>query len=434
MAKLTAEQRIERCHVQLMKHPNFCLFSGLFMIGKVSVSDEVETAVTNGLQVEYGREFVDMLNDKALAFLVLHENMHKAYRHMVVWQGLYKKNANLANMACDFVINLQLHDYDPKGEVIELPTDENGETIGCIDEEFRGMDAHQVFLLLEKKLGSNYGKRKIKVLRGVTVECDDPNADGGGEGEGDGDGDEESDGDNPYGKPMDKHDWEGASSMSEKDVSDNAKEIESALRQGAILAGKMKGNLSRDMQELLTPKIDWKEALRDFIKTSTQGKDQSTWKRLHKRYIGMDIIMPSSYDEKIGSIVIAVDTSGSIGGAELAQFLGEVKSICDEVSPEKIDLLYWDTEVASHETYSNNELAGLIESTKAKGGGGTDPVCVPKYIKKKQLVPECVIMLTDGYINKQKDSDWQLNMPVLWCIKGNPRFDIAVVGKVVHIE
>jgi predicted metal-dependent peptidase len=90
MAKLTAEQRIERCHVQLMKHPNFCLFSGLFMIGKVSVSDEVETAVTNGLEVEYGREFVDMLNDKALAFLVLHENMHKAYRHMVVWQGLYK--------------------------------------------------------------------------------------------------------------------------------------------------------------------------------------------------------------------------------------------------------------------------------------------------------------------------------------------------------
>jgi len=59
---------------------------------------------------------------------------------------------------------------------------------------------------------------------------------------------------------------------------------------------------------------------------------------------------------------------------------------------------------------------------------------VASYIKKKQLVPECVVILTDGYINKQKDSDWQLNMPVLWCIKGNPRFDVKVVGKVVHVE
>jgi len=269
------------------------------------------------------------------------------------------------------------------------------------------------------------------------VECDDPNADVGGEGEGDGDGDKESDGDNPYGKPMDKHDWEGANSMSEKEVSDNAKEIESALRQGAILAGKMKGNLSRDIQELLTPKIDWKEALRDFIKTSTQGKDQSTWKRLHKRYIGMDIIMPSSYDEKIGSIVIAVDTSGSIGGAELAQFLSEVKSICDEVSPEKIDLLYWDTNVAGHETYMGAELASLTETTQAKGGGGTSPECVPKYLTKETISAECLVMFTDGYIDKQKEKDWQSisPTPVLWCIKGNKGFNSNYVqGKVLHVE
>jgi predicted metal-dependent peptidase len=81
MSKLSAEQRIERCHVQLMKHKNFALFSGLFMIGKVSVDDETETACTNGMDVRYGREFVQRLNDKQLAFLILHENMHKAYRH-----------------------------------------------------------------------------------------------------------------------------------------------------------------------------------------------------------------------------------------------------------------------------------------------------------------------------------------------------------------
>ena len=101
MAKLTAEQRIEKIHVSLMRHPQFCLFSGLFMVGKVTVDEKTPTAKTNGVDVIYGREFVESLNDKQLAFLILHETMHKAYRHLHVWKPLYKKNAQLANMACD---------------------------------------------------------------------------------------------------------------------------------------------------------------------------------------------------------------------------------------------------------------------------------------------------------------------------------------------
>lgn len=397
MAKLTAEQRIEKVHVKLMRHKNFCLFSGLFMVGKVTVDETTPTAKTNGVNVIYGRAFVDSLNDKQLAFLILHENMHKAYRHLVVWDKLWKKNAQLANAACDYVINLQIRDYDPSGHDVEMPTDANGEVLGLIDEQYRGMDAHQVFLLLEKEQKEQGGSRS------------------GGQG-------------------MDEHDWENAQEGTPEEQEQVAKEIEGALRQGSILAGKMGGDVSRDIQELLTPKVNWKDALRDFVKTSTQGKDQTTWRRLHKRYIGMDIIMPSTYDEKVGSIVVAVDTSGSIGGEELAQFLSEVKSICDEVSPEKIDLLYWDTNVAGHETYMGAELASLTETTEAKGGGGTAPECVPFYMKEKNLEPECVIMLTDGYIDRQDPNDWQIGKPIMWCIKGNKHFDVDVVGKVVHVE
>ena len=330
MAKLTAEQRIEKVHVKLMRHKSFCLFSGLFMVGKITVDETTPTAKTNGVNVIYGREFVDSLNDKQLAFLILHENMHKAYRHLVVWDKLWKKNPQLANAACDYVINLQIRDYDPNGYDVEMPTDKDGKQLGLIDEKYRGMDAHQVFLLLEQEEGG-----------------------GGGGGQG-----------------MDEHDWENAQEGTPEEQEKLANEIEGALRQGAILAGKMGGNVSRDIQDLLTPKVNWKDALRDFVKTSTQGKDNTTWRRLHKRYIGMDIIMPSTYDEKVGRIVVAVDTSGSIGGAELAQFLSEVKSICDEVNPEQVDLLYWDTNVAGHETYMGSELATLTETTQAKGGGG----------------------------------------------------------------
>lgn len=412
MAKLTAEQRIEKIHVALMRHPNFCLFSGLFMVGKVSVDDKIPTAKTNGVDVIYGRDFVDSLTDKQLGFLILHETMHKAYRHLVVWQPLYKKNAHLANVACDYVINLQIKDYDPYEQMVSMPVDADGEVMGCIDERFRGMDAHQVFMILEKE---QEGKGK-------------------GQGQ-DGDGNGHSSSGGQQGDPFDDHDWDDAQDMSNEKKEEIAKEIEGALRQGAILAGKMGGNVSRDINDLLTPKVNWKDALRDFVKTATQGKDQTTWRRLHKRYIGMDIIMPSSYDEKVGGILIAVDTSGSIGGEELAQFLGEVKSICDEVSPEQIDLLYWDSKVAGHEVYHNHQLANLVDTTQAKGGGGTNPECVPRYMKKKDLKPECVVFLTDGYIGRQDPNDYQIGMPILWCIKGNRHFDGSdIVGKVVHVE
>jgi predicted metal-dependent peptidase len=396
MSKLSAEQRIERTHVQLMKHKNFCLFSGLFMVGKVSVDDDTPTAKTNGLDVVYGRAFVDSLTDKALAFVILHENMHKAYRHLIVWENLHKKNAQLANAACDYVINLQIRDYDPEGHDVEMPIDADGNVMGLIDEKYRGMDTAQVFALLYEEHGG-----------------------GGGGGE----------------KGFDEHDWEGAKEATPEEQAEIANEIERALRQGSILAGKMGGNVSRELQDLMTPKIDWKEALRDFVKTTTQGKDQTTWRRLHKRYIASDLIMPSSYDEKVGAILVGIDTSGSIGGEELAGFLSEVKSICDEVCPEKIDLLYWDTRVAGHETYQGAELCSLVESTQAKGGGGTDPDCVPAYMKKENLVPECVIMLTDGYINSDIGNWSSVTMPTMWCIKGNSRFDSgSVIGKVVHVE
>lgn len=399
MAQLTAEQRIERIHVQLMKHPNFCLFAGLFMIGKVEVRDKTSsgTAQTNGVDVVYDRKFVDSLNDKQLAFLILHENMHKAYRHLVVWQPLHKKNSRLANMACDYVINLQIRDYDPENDMTDFPTDAQGNVLGLIDERFRGMDSGQVFKILEEEE----------------------------QGGGGGGGNKES---------LDGHDWDEAQDMSEQDKEEVAKEIESALRQGSMLVGKMGGNVSREMGDLLVPKVNWREALRDFVKTAMHGKDKTTWKRLHKRYIAADLIMPSSYSEKVGGIAIGVDTSGSIGGEELSQFLSEVKSICDEVSPEQIDLLYWDTHVASRETYRDNELAGLVETTKPAGGGGTEPACVPKYMKKHDIKPECLIILTDGYIPAQNPSDWSIEAPVLWCIKGNNHFNESVVGKVVHVE
>lgn len=403
MTKLTAEQRIEKVHVSLMRNAKFCLFSGLFMVGKVEVCDDIPTAATDGVNVWYGRDFIDKLNDKQLAFLVLHEAMHKAYRHLTTWEKLWKKDKGIANAACDYVINLQINDYDPEGLFINFPTDENGELMGLLDERFRGMDVAQVFAILEK-------------------ECK-----GGG-----GSGNKPAPSGNVQG--LDEHLWEEAGEMSKEEAEAVAKEIDNALRQGALLAGKMSGAaVSREIQDLLTPKVDWREYLREYIKAIANGRDDSSWRRYNRRLMGAGVYMPTSVSRRLDCIGLGIDTSGSIGGDVLTEFLSEVKSICDEVSPHKVELLYWDTRVAGHETYEDGAVENLTSSTKPRGGGGTTPDCVTKFLKKENIKPDCFIMLTDGYFGGESEGDWdEVGSPVLWCVKDNKNF-VPKNGKAVHI-
>lgn len=373
MSKLTAEQRVQRAHVALMNNPKYCLFSGVFMVGKTEVVDDIPTACTDGRNTKYGRKFVDKLTEQELRGLILHENKHKAFRHISVWKNLWDENPRLANMACDYVINLMIYDSDPQGAFVKLPEG------GCFDEQFRGMDAGTVYKLLKQQ-----GKDR-----------------------GGGSGDDESDG------GFDDHDWESGESMSTEEKETLARDIDQALRQGAILAGKMKGNVPREVADALTPKVDWREVLREFVKSVCADRDESTWRRPARRWIGQDIYMPSSISTAIGRIVVAVDTSGSIDGVQIAQFLGELKSICETVNPEGIDLLYWDTAVCQHEKYERQDFDRLVSSTKPRGGGGTDPRCIIQYMRANKMKPECCVVLTDGYVGSWGEA-WPC--PVLWGI------------------
>ena len=424
-ANIPAEKRVERAHAQLMKHPDFCLFSGVFMIGKVSISDTHPTACTNGRDVVYGRAFVDSLDDKQLAFVVVHEAMHKAYRHLTVWKSIAKENPQLANAAMDYVINLQIVDTDPNGIVVTMPRDANGKLLGLLDDKYRDMDTKQVYELLKKQMEEEGGD-------GGDGDDGQPDNRSGSlptKSQGqpqDGNGDQQ-------GQGFDEHDWEGAREMTDEEAEELSKDIDSALREGAILAGKLKGKVPRGIDELLHPKVDWKEALRDFVKTNTRGGDQSTWRRPNRRYLGIDIVMPSAESQKAELFVLGVDTSGSIGGAMLSQFMGEIKSICDEVTPETVELLYWDSHVAGRETYRGGEVENLVNTTKPRGGGGTTPECVPVFLEAERIAPQCVVMLTDGEFYGDGWHEWnRISAPVLWCVVGNKNF-VPKYGQSVYV-
>jgi predicted metal-dependent peptidase len=182
---------------------------------------------------------------------------------------------------------------------------------------------------------------------------------------------------------------------------------------------------------MLEPQVNWREMLREFVKTICSGKDASSWRRPNRRFLSSGIYMPTLISERVGHIVIGIDTSGSIGGRELNEFLSEVKGIAEEVTPERVDLLYWDSEVAGHEQYDASNVASIIDSTKPRGGGGTSPSCVTDYMKQNAIKPECVIMLTDGYVGNDWGGEW--DAPVIWAVCGG-NTAVSPVGKTVHIR
>jgi predicted metal-dependent peptidase len=391
--KLTPERKLKRVLINLMRNPKVALMSGILTVGRTFLDDKVATARTNGRDEWYGPKFVDGLKEKELAFVKMHEACHKMYRHLTTWRKLYDENPQLANAACDYVINIMLRDLDPTESFMAMPRDPEGNVMGLIDERFRDMNAKQVFDILKQE--------------------------GGGQGRG-------------KGGELDEHDWDDAPDGEEAEELE--REIDQAIRQGLIESkkhGNGKDGLARIFEELSQPKVDWREQLREFVKASCRSKEKSTWRRVNRRLISADTYMPSLISERVKHLVPAVDTSGSISGSYLTAFLSEFAGICEQVNPEQVDLLYWGSDVVGHEIYNEATVANIVSSTKPVGGGGTSPSCITKYMKEKALEPEIVVVLTDGYVG----SDWggQWDCPVLWCVVGNPEA-VAPVGKTIHVE
>ena len=412
--QLNAEERLSKAVVAIMGHPRYTALAGVLMLGEKTIEEDIPTACTNGRDVKYGRAFVDGLTDAELRGLVLHEDEgHKLYRHLTTWRWMYDIDPFLANCACDYVINIRIVDDNKDDGFAKLPEG------GLVDERFRGMDEAQVFHILRKEQDS-------QPPGGSGGSDSQDNESGSGSGQADG----LENGTLQSGAGLDQHDWDGAQELSDEEKHELARDIDEAIRQGALAAGKMGGTGNRDLDELLQPQVDWREVLREFVQTTCAGSDYSTYARPNRRLMSQGIYMPSGISEQVEELVIAIDTSGSIGQSELTEFLSEVKGVCDTVKPNKVRLLYWGCSVVGDESYDMHELEQLTTSTKPKGGGGTDVRCVTQYMAKKSIKPQAAIVLTDGYLF----GGWgEWTCPVLWTILDNEHA-LADVGKTVHIK
>ena len=400
---MTAERKLKKVKINIMRQKEFALMSGLMMAGTTKIIDRDVLAGTDGYNEFYGRRFVEEFSEKEVGYAVVHEAGHKMFRHLTIWQKLFKEDRELANHACDYVLNLFLYDMDRNEKIISRLRDPaTGKIMILFDERFRGMNVKQVFDILKKE---------------------QPEGGGGG-----------------AGQPLDEHDWEGAADVTPEEAKEIEQEIDRAVRQGKMLHEKLNGKgtsgVDRAVEELVTPKIDWRVELREFFTSVCTRKEDATYRKLHRRYVGLDMYMPIRISEAAGRGAIGIDMSGSIA-RELPTFFTELSELLTNVVPEAIDLLYWDGEVCGHETYTPDTYGNVLTSTSPKGGGGTSPSCVTRYIKTKDLKPEFVVMFTDGYVGDDWGEKWgdKWPCPVLWLIVNkNEGIITAPNGKTIFIR
>jgi len=419
------EVRLKKAHIALMKHPETALYSGVMLMGKSEVSDEMFTAYTDGVNKRYSKPFLETISSESkLRGLVLHENLHVALKQIPRGKDMFKEDSKIANMAADFVVNDIIANI--KGTVsggnesiVTLPEG------ALYDPFFHNWNMREIYNYIRKE-----NPQRQKQSGGSSDESNSPSESGtqgsGGDNKIKANGKEYDMG----GSGFDEHDWEsyieGLSDEERKDLGDK---IDRALREGGMLAGRMGGKMPRAIGELLEPKIDWREALRDFVASSMKGKDEFTWRRMNKRHMANDIYMPSMENETIGEVIVAIDTSGSIGGKELTEFATELASICDLVSPDVVRIIWWDADVHGEQVFKPDQYQNIASLLKPLGGGGTEVSCVSKYINEKKLSAEAVIVFTDGYV--EHDIEWNIVPPTLWMITQNRSLDVPVGKKVM---
>lgn len=393
---LTPQERLLRTRVAIMREPRFQALAGIMMEGACKLVDDLPTAATNGRDVLIGKQFIDTLDDQTLRFVVLHEYYHVMYLHMITWAWMFEEDPHTANMACDAVINLQLDDLAGKRA-------DNWLTVwpdAILDAQYRGMDSGTVYRLMKKQ-----------------QQQQQRSASGG------------------KAQPMDEHrpasgdkDGDAGETLSKTQAAEVGKGVDRALRQAAIVAGKIGATLDRSVKDLLEVTVDWRDVLKEFLHTQTKGDDMSTWRKPSRRWMAQDSYMPSRVNESAKRIAIGVDTSGSIGQAQLRRALSEIMAACETVRPETVDVIYWDASVAAHEVYEGDAVTTLADVTKPKGGGGTDPTSMARYMDARGIKPDCIIQFTDGYIGRE----WgQWPAPVLWCI--STKGIVAPTGQSLYV-
>lgn len=228
--------------------------------------------------------------------------------------------------------------------------------------------------------------------------------------EGDEPGDEDLDGDDGDADPFDD-----APGSAQGDVVDGSVELEDGevraadeaeLKQqsedwevacaAAMMQAQGRGDASASVLRMVRQSAQLRMSFEEYIEMflSKLAKSSMTWKRRNRRF--SEVYLPSDRGDVVGTLVVVVDTSGSINDAVLARFQAAAQRIQVDLKVLKMVVMYVDALVKSEEVFGIDEP---VVFTRIRGGGGTR--FGPAFERVKEMIEEDgeevagIIYLTD---------------------------------------
>jgi predicted metal-dependent peptidase len=370
-------------------------FYGSFLLNvTLKETKEVETMATDGKFIYWNSDFVVELSEDETLFVLCHEVLHIVLLHCLPWKG---KDPRLCNMAMDYIINSILVTY---GLIIP--------DMALFDREdtYKGMAWQQVYAILADV--------KEKAKQQAESGGDLQNQDGDGSGAAN----------NTLSREKQEQVAKDMESFTGDHVKQNDELSESemeALKQtiermavsaaeAAKAAGKGLGALEGLIEDIRTPKVDWKARIRTNIKAA--NPDDYTFRKPNRKLLAASgIYFPSMESETIDTLVWALDTSASVTVEEQHEYLSEMNAISLELKPRKTLVMYVDADVAKVEEYEAGEE---ITQLNTRGGGGTSFVPVFEYLEYHGITPDHLVYASDMDVWSSCFPAFAPTFPVTW--------------------
>ena len=357
-----------RARLVLGRDARSAFFGTLVLRLKPEPGWDLDTLATDGRVLRYHPPFVSALSPDELVGVLAHEVMHCALAHPARRQG---RDPERWNVACDLAVNPLL-----VAAGVILPSSRlmpgEGQHAGLDP----GKSADEYYALLPGPAAAEGDESGSRGDPGGCGQVIDP-----------GDGD-------PAKARQVEADWQVAVVQAQS----------AAAGRGPLPAG-----LGRAVDDVLHPPADWRAVLREFV--SSHAKNDYSWTRPNRRFLAQGLYLPGLRSEELGDVVLAVDTSGSIGEQLLGAFAAEANAVLASFDC-TVTVLYHDTEVQKVQTWRSADGPLVLDPV---GGGGTSHACVFDWLTRSGLDPACVVCLTD------LDTEFPPTapaVPVLWAVPG----------------
>ncbi|HEX2824716.1 MAG TPA: VWA-like domain-containing protein [Burkholderiales bacterium] len=364
-----------------------------------ATGDWCASVATDARAIYYNAEYVDRLSLAEAQFVLAHEAMHCALGHLA---RRSHRTVKRWDVACDHAVNLLLVD-----EGMVAPPD------ALLDAAYRGLSAEEIYPLLplgpqmrtlDQHIGGGTGAltgRRSREARPALARVSFTQSEAGWDDAGDEHRVNESAEEPPAISPAHAealaHEWQGR--------------MASAAQQ-ARLAGRLAPAWLRLVDKLMQPQLPWRALLARYVMSA--ARDDYSFQRPSRRE-GAAMLPRLASGE--ADVCVAIDTSGSVTRAELAEFVGEIDALKSQIRA-RVTLLACDERLDERAPWRFSAWEPVLLPEEMRGGGGTSFLPVFEWIDRTNDRPDVLVYFTDAFGEFPAAPP---GYPVVWLVKGNAK-------------